>query len=53
MAAKKTPKKQPGVMVSVRFPPELKRRLKVAAAHHGVTLEALIRKGAEMALGDL
>ena len=54
MAAKKKPKRrEPTVMVSVRFPVDLEERLSVAARHHRVTVQELVRKGVQMALGDL
>lgn len=50
---KKTAEPEATVMVSVRFPPDLKKRLVVASAHYGITVQELLRKGALMALGDL
>ncbi len=55
MAAKKkqSKKREPTVMVSVRFPVPLAARLDVASRHHNITVQELVRKGVQMALGDL
>lgn len=54
MAAKKQAKKkrEVTVMMSVRVPPELEQRAKVAARHNGCTLQQFVRTGIHMALGD-
>jgi hypothetical protein len=54
MATKKATRKKrlPTVMVSVRFPPDLEQRAKVAARHQGVTLQAFVQAGVKLALGD-
>lgn len=55
MATKKTTKKkrEATVMLSVRVPPELEQRAKVAARHAKVTLQAYVQHGLKLALGDL
>jgi predicted HicB family RNase H-like nuclease len=51
MAAKKTRKKPARAVITLRVPPELHKRLRIAAAHHEVTIQDLVFMGAEMALG--
>jgi predicted HicB family RNase H-like nuclease len=53
MAAKKAPKAKPDArcVITLRVPHALHKRLRVAAAHHEVTIQALVLHGAEMALG--
>lgn len=57
MAARKRTKKIPPVppleTFTTRLPIGLHMRLKVAAAHHKVSVQALVQRGCEMALGDL
>lgn len=53
MAAKKTPKKPKLETFTTRLTPGTKQRLKVAAANHNVSVQALVNTGIMMALGDL
>lgn len=54
MATKKTTKKkrEATVMLSVRFPPDLEQRARVAAKRSGVTLQYYVQYGVRLALGD-
>ena len=54
MAQKKRPKKSEKLETfTTRLPPGTHQRLKVAAAHHQVSVQDLVNKGILMALGDL
>jgi hypothetical protein len=54
MAAKKSRTKlEKRIMVPLRVSPAFHKKLRVAAAFHGTTIQKLLLTGAEMALGDL
>lgn len=50
---KKTAEPEATVMLSIRVTPDQKKRLKIASAFHGISIQELARKGVEMVLGDL
>jgi len=53
MVAKKPSKKPGTAVVTLRMTKEFHKRLRIAAAHHEVTIQALVLKGAQMVMGDL
>jgi len=54
MAAKKKPKKrEPTVMMSVRMPPDLEERARIAAGSMKMTLQAYVQMSIRCMLGDL
>lgn len=45
-------KEQKRAVITLRVPPELHKRLRVAAAHHDMTIQDLVLNGAKVVLGD-
>jgi uncharacterized protein (DUF1778 family) len=52
MAAKKTTKKEePRAVITLRVPPALHKRLRIAAAYNEMTIQDFVLNGAKLALG--